>query len=268
MEEKIYDIWFSSLDIKNKAKLELLDKYSTEEIWGLDFDTLAEFEIEKKDVIKILNFKNLDEAYRDRRYMEEKDVKLICVRDEKYPRKLHNIDDKPAFLYVRGDENILDDDSVGIVGCRNSTNMGQNLARKMARELAERNINIISGLALGIDKYAHLGALDSGVGKTVAVLGCGIADEDMYPFQNMKVFERILESGGAIVSEYCLGTKPEKQHFPARNRIISGLSDKVIVVEAKKRSGSLITANWALEQGKDVFAVPRKHFGSEFSWYQ
>ena len=115
----------------------------------------------------------------------------------------------------------------GMVGCRRATNNGKTLARAIAKALANRNINIISGLALGIDKY-----------------------------ENAKVFERILEKGGAIVSEYGFQTRPERQHFPARNRIISGLSDKVIIVEAKKRSGSLITANWALEQGKDVFAVP------------
>lgn len=147
----------------------------------------------------------------------------------------------------------------GVVGCRRASNNGKSLARIIGRELANKNINIISGLALGIDKYAHLGALDSDIGKTVAVLGCGIADEDIYPYQNYKVFERILENGGAVISEYGIGTKPEKQHFPARNRIISGLSDKIIVVEAKKRSGSLITANWGLDQGKDVFAVPRKY---------
>ena len=148
----------------------------------------------------------------------------------------------------------------GIVGCRLPTNYGKNVARKIAKELADININIVSWLAIGIDKYAHLGALDSDIGKTIAVLGCGLGDDEVYPYQNKKVFERILEKGGCILSEYPIGSKPEQAHFPARNRIISGLSDKVIVVEAKNRSGSLITANWALEQGKDVFAVPGNLF--------
>lgn len=147
-----------------------------------------------------------------------------------------------------------------------ASDIGKKTARILSRELANRNINIISGLALGIDAYAHLGALDSEIGKTVAVLGGSLADEEMYPQQNYKIFERILEKGGAIVSEYGIHAKPEGRHFPARNRIISGLSDKVIIVEAKQRSGSLITANWALEQGKDVFAVPRKYFFPKFSW--
>ena len=149
----------------------------------------------------------------------------------------------------------------GIVGCRMASHNGQTIARVLGRELANRNINIISGLAIGIDKYAHLGALDSKIGKTIAVLGGSVADEEIYPYENYKVFERILEMGGTVISEYGFGSRPERKHFPARNRIISGLSNKVIVVEAKKKSGSLITANWALEQGKDVFAVPRKYFG-------
>ncbi len=144
----------------------------------------------------------------------------------------------------------------GMVGCRMASHNGQTIARVLARELANRNINIVSGMAIGIDKYAHLGALDSQIGKTIAVLGGSVADEEIYPYENYKVFERILETGGAVVSEYGLGSRPQRNHFPARNRIISGLSDKVIVIEAKKKSGSLITANWALEQGKDVFAVP------------
>lgn len=264
--EKIYDIWFSGLDIKNKTKLELLEKYTTKEIWQMK--EFADENIGEQECLAILKSKNLEDEKRVLEYMRNKGIKIISVRDEKYPRKLRNIDDMPAFLYVRGDENILDEDSVGIVGCRLASKSGQDLARYLAKELADKNINIVSGLALGIDKYAHLGALDSEIGKTVAVLGCGIGDDDIYPFQNYKVFERILEKGGAVVSEYCIGDKPEKHHFPARNRIISGLSDKVIIVEAKKRSGSLITANWALEQGKDVFAVPRKYICKKFCWYK
>ena len=137
-----------------------------------------------------------------------------------------------------------------------ATNEGQKLTRKIAKEVADRNVNVVSGLALGIDKNAHLGALDSEIGNTIAVLGSSIADKKVYPYQNSRVFERILESGGAVITEYPLDAKPEARHFPERNRIISGLSDKIIVVEAKRRSGSLITANWALDQGKDVFAVP------------
>lgn len=266
--EKLYDIWFSDLDIRNGSKLELLSKYDTKEIWELEFQELADCKIDEREIQEILRSKNLEEQKKELDYMLDKEIKLISVKDEKYPQKLQHIDDKPAFLYVRGNEAILDDDSVGMVGCRMASRHGEMLARTIAKALANRNINIISGLALGIDKYSHLGALDSEIGKTVAVLGGSVADEAIYPYQNAKVFERILEQRGAIISEYGLKSRPEKHHFPARNRIISGLSDKVIIVEAKKRSGSLITANWALEQGKDVFALPRRYFFEKFSWNQ
>lgn len=254
----VYDLWFSNVDIKNKTKLELLEKFDTEEIWGLDFLDFLDCGMDEQEIMKILKNKNLEEYKRHCECMFYQKIKLISIKNEKYPRKLTNIENPPAFLYVRGDEKILDDDSVGIVGCRLATEDGKQIARTIARELANRNINIISGLANGIDKYAHLGSLDSEIGKTVAVLGGSVENSRIYPYENKKVFERILQNGGAVISEYGLEARPEREHFPIRNRIISGLSDKIIVVEAKQRSGSLITANWALEQGKDVFAVPRK----------
>lgn len=166
--ENIYDIWFSSLDIKNKTKLELLEKYTTNQIWKMK--DLSHENISDKETFAILKNKNLDYEKSVLEYMIEKKVKLISVKDEMYPTKLKNIDDRPAFLYVRGNEKILDDDSVGIVGCRMASNFGKMTARNFAKELADKNINIVSGLAIGIDKYAHLGALDSEIGKTIAVL--------------------------------------------------------------------------------------------------
>ena len=256
MNNIIYDIWFSSLDIENVTKLLLIKENTAEKIWNFKFEDFEEYNINKEEIEKILRAKNLDYANIAYQIMNQNNIKLFSIKDECYPRKLHQIEDKPSYLYVRGNVDILDDDAVGIVGCRMATNSGKSIARNIAKNLADRNINIVSGLALGIDKYAHLGALDSNIGKTIAVLGCGISDDEVYPYQNKKVFERIIENGGAIVSEYCIGSRPEKNHFPYRNRIISGLSDKIIVVEAKKRSGSLITANIAIDQGKDVFAVP------------
>lgn len=189
--------------------------------------------------------------------MERYNIKLISIRDkEKYPSKLYFIENKPAFLYIRGNIKNLYTDTVAIVGSRDATEYGKYVARKIGKELADKNITIVSGLALGIDKYAHLGALDSNLGKTIAVLGTGISNEEIYPYQNRKLFERILENGGSIISEFKLNTKPNKENFPLRNRIISGISDKIIVVEATNQSGSLITARLGLEQGKDIFAVP------------
>lgn len=154
--KKIYDIWFSNLDIKNQTKLELLEKYDTEEIWEMDFIDLLDCNVAEPEIMKILNRKSLEEDKRHLECMQSELIQLISVRDETYPHKLHRIDDKPAFLYVRGNVQILDDDSVGIVGCRMATDAGKRIARTIARELADRKINIISGLANGIDKYAHL----------------------------------------------------------------------------------------------------------------
>ena len=141
-----------------------------------------------------------------------------------------------------------------------ASDSGIKVARKLAYKIAKENINVVSGLAIGIDSAAHIGALDYKDGKTIAVLGNGLLEDDLYPKSNLELFRKILNRNGLIVSEYIIGTKPTRYSFPARNRIISGLSKKLIVVEAGEKSGSLITVDFALEQGKDVYAVPRNVF--------
>lgn len=182
-----------------------------------------------------------------------KKIKEIKLGEEKYPKKLEHIYAKPQNLYVLGNEKLLDEKSIAIIGCRECTKSGALNAYKFGYELAERGICIISGFARGIDTYAHKGAI-AARGKTIAVLGCGL--DIVYPAENLELYKEILLFGGAIISEYPLGSKPEKLHFPNRNRLISGLSDGVLVVEAKKRSGTLITVDYALEQGRDVYAIP------------
>lgn len=177
---------------------------------------------------------------------------IITWDDPAYPEKLRNIHNPPVLLYVKGDPALLGHDGLGIVGARAATSYGLRMAEDFAFQLAERGLTVISGLALGIDTAAHQGALKA-KGKTVAVLGNGM--DIVYPRQNSKLFDTIAATG-AVVSEYPLGTKPDGFRFPARNRIISGLSLGVLVVEAAQRSGSLITASLALEQGREVFAVP------------
>ena len=254
---KIYDIWFSNLEISNSLKLKLLQKFeNTESIWKLKKKDFEEFEVTNKNVSKILDIKYRLSLDKYAKLMEENKIGLILCNDKRYPLNLSKIDDKPACLYVRGKIENLYDDCIAIVGSREATEYGKDIAKKFAKEIADRNVNVVSGLARGIDKYAHLGALESNIGKTIAVLGTGILDQDIYPLQNKKVFQRILESGGTIVTEFKIGTKPEKYNFPYRNRIISGLSSKILVVESSEKSGSLITANYALDQGKDVFAIP------------
>lgn len=253
----LYDIWFSNLEVSNSVKLKLLEKLkSVENIWKVEQKELIELGFKEKSINKILDNKYKLNLEKYANYMEKNKINLILCNSEKYPTSLKCIDNKPAFLYVRGNIENLYDDCIAIVGSRNASEYGKKVSRKIAKEIADRNINVVSGLAIGIDKYAHLGALESNIGKTIAVLGTGIMDNDIYPLQNKKIFERIIEKGGTIVSEFKLGTKPEKYNFPLRNRIISGLSKKVIVVEASENSGSLITVNYALEQGKEVFAVP------------
>lgn len=253
----IYDIWFSNLDISNNVKLKLLELFkNTENLWNTNKMTLLENGFKEKSIEKILDDKKRLNLEKYEKYLEKYKINLILCNSKEYPNTLKVIENKPAFLYVRGKLENLYDDSVAIVGSRDASEYGKRIARKIAKEIADRNVNVVSGLAIGVDKYAHLGALDSNFGKTVAVIGTGISDNEIYPFQNKRIFERILENEGTIISEFKLGTNPEKYNFPIRNRIISGLSNKIIVVEAKEKSGSLITVDYALEQGKDVFAVP------------
>jgi DNA processing protein len=182
----------------------------------------------------------------------EKNISIIPCDDPLYPALLKNIHDPPVVLYVLGNSGLLANRSMGIVGSRAATHYGKSVAGQLANSLSRHGFTIISGLALGIDTAAHNGAL-AAEGKTIAVLGCGL--DIVYPPSNHNLYRHIA-SAGAVVSEYPLGTKPDNFRFPARNRIISGLSLGIVVVEAANRSGSLITASHALEQGREVFAVP------------
>lgn len=263
-----YDIWFSRLKISNMVKLNMLEKLkSSENIWKANKDELLNYEINEKNINTINESKDDKSLEKYISFMLKNEINIICYNEKIYPKILNQIDNKPVYIYVRGNINNLYSDNAAIVGSRNATKYGMDIARKFAKEIADRNVNIVSGLAIGIDKYAHLGALDSKIGKTIAVLGTGVSDYEVYPYENKKIFERILKEGGTIVSEFCLGTKPEKYNFPLRNRIISGLSKKIIVVEASLKSGSLITANYGLEQGKDIYAVPRKYKFKSVSRY-
>lgn len=182
-------------------------------------------------------------------------IEEISIESKEYPEQLREIYDAPLKLYVLGNKEILKQSSIAIVGARKATEYGKEVALQFSKDLSKNGINIISGLALGIDTCAHLGTLyPDSIGKTIAVLGSGL--DEIYPKQNISLARKIIQMGGCLISEYPLGAKPEKMHFPKRNRIISGLSKGVLIVEASEKSGSLITADFALEQGRDVFAVP------------
>ena len=181
------------------------------------------------------------------------DYKIIDLNSDTYPEKLKNIKNKPNKLYVRGKLPDPNKKTVAIVGARNASDYGITLAKTIARILSANDVQVISGLAMGIDTSGHIGAIEAEK-PTYAVLGCGV--DICFPSHNLNVYERILDYGGGIISELDIGTPPFPYNFPLRNRIISGLSDIVIVVEARDKSGSLITADFALEQGKTIFACP------------
>ena len=181
-------------------------------------------------------------------------IEEIYLSSEKYPKRLKEIYNPPQKLYVLGNTEILNDIGIAIVGARQATEYGKKVALELSRDLSKRKIVIISGLAKGIDSYAHIGTLNVPNGKTIAVLGSGI--KELYPKENIELARQIVKNGGCIISEYPPNEKPNKRNFPERNRIISGLSKGVIIVEASEKSGALITADFALEQGKEVFAVP------------
>jgi DNA processing protein len=184
--------------------------------------------------------------------VEVSSVQTVARREPNYPTLLRELHDPPPMLYVRGEADALAATGVAVVGARACSAYGAQVARALARDLAAAGIVVVSGLARGVDGEAHRGALESG-GRTIAVLGCGI-DRD-YPRSHAELARRIVSSG-AVVSEYPPGVEPAPWRFPARNRIIAGLSLATVVVEARERSGALITADFALELGRDVFAVP------------
>jgi len=183
---------------------------------------------------------------------QEKNVSIISLEDDQYPELLKNIYDPPPVIYVKGQRIDPNAKMLAIVGTRKASRYGKEIARKLAFELASLGITIVSGMALGIDTAAHQGALDA-KGKTIAVFGCGV--DVVYPSSNRELAKEI-ESSGSLVSEFPLGMGTEKGHFPRRNRIISGLSLGTIVVEGHYDSGAMITAKQALDQGREVFAVP------------
>ncbi|MGF7182569.1 DNA-processing protein DprA [Tunturiibacter psychrotolerans] len=178
---------------------------------------------------------------------------ILTPEDEAYPERLREIYDPPSTLWIRGDVSLLARPGIAVVGTRQPSPYGAGMAELLSRDLANRRMVILSGMARGVDTAAHKGAIEAG-GKTVAVWGTGI--DVIYPKENKKLAEQIVATGGAIVSEYPLGTFPAPQNFPIRNRILSGMSVGVLVIEAAEYSGTRITARCAMEQNRDVYAVP------------
>ncbi len=200
----------------------------------------------------ILGFRDWDRWEAELKRLTTRGGRLVTLAESDFPSRLREIPFPPPFLYVQGDLSVCEGPAVALVGTRQASHYGLRMSRRLARELAEAGVTVVSGLARGIDTAAHAGALEAG-GPTVAVLGCGL--DVVYPPENKAYYDQI-PGAGALVSEFPLGTPPEARNFPIRNRLISGLAQAVVVVEAGSRSGTYITVQYALDQGREVLAVP------------
>ena len=264
---KTYLIALNQIEkIGDRRIYELIKHYeSVESIFEDKEKNLKEL-IEKKFKFKVNDFsKNeiLDKAENIIKKSKEYGIEILSLFDREYPFNLKQIDNPPYILYYKGDLKKLRRNSVSIVGTRNPTNESKKYAFDIASKLSALNITVVSGMAKGIDKEAHLGAISSLV-NTAAVLGNGI--DIVYPSENVKVYNKLIESG-IVVSEFEVGRKPDRINFPRRNRIISGLSYATIMVEASSKSGALITVDYALNQGREVYIAPydeklKEYFGN------
>lgn len=228
-----------------------------ENAFNAHYKELISAGIEENIVMEFIAFKNKMELTPDQimENLEKENIKVITIKNNLYPNLLKEIYNPPPVLYYKGNIDLNNEFSIAVVGTRKYTNYGQEVTEHIVKDLARNNLTIISGMAIGIDTLAHLSTFESS-GKTIAVLGSGLDKQNIYPATNRYLADRIILNKGGIISEFPPGTPPLKHHFPQRNRIISGLSLGTLVIEAGKKSGALITANYALEQNREVFAVP------------
>ncbi len=254
MSDKKYWIGFQLVPGIGPVRLQaLLDQYGdVRAAWHASAASLRAAGLNRAAVENLLYLRARVDLESELERLAEHGVQALSWDDSDYPKLLRDIDQPPPVLYVRGQLSPQDEFAVAIVGTRNASTYGKQVTERLAGGLAENGVTIVSGLALGIDGIAHRAALDAG-GRTLAVLACGL--DSVYPARHRSLGNRIMSSG-ALVSDYGLGIKPEARNFPPRNRLISGLSLGTVVVEAGARSGALITLQFALEQGRDTFAVP------------
>lgn len=251
-----------------RAVTRLLERFgSAENVFHATRRELESLRLRAETIESVLKREFHEKADEELEKVKESGADVLILDDGSYPFLLREIADPPITLYVKGDwQACFDTPCVGVIGSRRCSTYGENASEMLARDLASNGVCIVSGLARGIDTAAHRGAL-RGDGRTIAVLGTGI--DQVYPKENAKLVDEILASGGAVVSQFPLETPPLKENFPYRNRIISGLSYGVLLVEASERSGSLITARLATEQNREVLAVPgnitsKNSFGTNY----
>jgi len=232
----------------------LIDKFgSPEKVFSLNADEIGAAGVARNAARAIVEFRNFEPLEKELCELPNLGARMIKWTDDDYPPNLRQIADPPPFLFVRGTASLTDPNCIAIVGARAASDIGRRMAQRLGLELAAKGFTVVSGLARGIDGEAHQGALDAH-GITIAVLGCGV--DVIYPPEHRKLAEAIIAGGGALVSELPIGSQPLAENFPTRNRILSGLCLGVVIVEAAEKSGSLITARMALEQDRQVFAVP------------
>lgn len=256
-EELKYWLGFSSFPGIGPLRFKLLLAYfgTAEKAWNAPVKKLFGTNLGEKLTAKFDRFRKTFKRDDYINVINKKDIKVITIKEKEYPKLLSQISDAPFLIYARGDLSVLDSKtpSIGVVGTRKITGYGEEVTRKITKGLVDRGVTIVSGMAYGVDTVAHQTAVDN-EGKTIAVLGCGV--DIIYPPANTTLYWQIVKKYGVVISEFPVGMYTNVGLFPARNRIISGLSAGVVVTEGAQDSGALITARYAAEQGREVFAVP------------
>lgn len=254
MDERAYWLGFHMISGVGPARFRLLLRAfeTLEEAWHAPAEALRQAGLDRRTVERITAARGRLDVEAELLRLETLGITLLTWNDPSYPRLLRAVDSAPPVLFMLGELAPADEWALAVVGTRYATGYGREVTRRLVTPLAKMGVTIVSGLALGIDGEAHRAALDAG-GRTIAVLACGL--DQIYPPEHRRLAREII-AHGALLSEYPLGTLPERRNFPPRNRLISGLARATLVVEAGSQSGALITARFAAEQGRDVFAVP------------
>ena len=226
---------------------------SVERAWSAPFSELVASGIGQENARSLMDLRNHTDPDHEMETLASLGLSAVRLHSDTYPYILSEIYDPPPVLYCKGSIRPADVNAVAVVGSRRCTAYGREMARRISSGLAQFGLTVYSGLARGIDGVAHRATLDAG-GRTVAVVGGGL--DSIYPAEHAALAEEIVQNGGAVISEYPVGVRPKPEHFPRRNRVISGLTVGVVVVEATRKSGAMLTVKWALEQDREVFAVP------------
>ena len=254
-EELKYWVGMSGLVGLGPKRFKLLREYfgSVKDIWEAREDRLVQVGLKRELVEKWGRWKQERDLDKEMAELGRREIKIITIDDKEYPKLLKEIDTAPFVLFVKGSIKLLSQAGVTVVGTRQMSQYGRRAVERLVKGLVEARLVIVSGLARGIDGRAHRACLDDG-GKTVAVLGHGL--EKIYPPEHQSLAEEIVKAGGSLMSEYPLGYPISRGNFPARDRLMAGLSLGTLVIEGKQKSGTKITASWAAEYGREVWAVP------------